>query len=224
MKNIKITAQTLETAGFTETQIDRYFKILDRKKYYGYDALTISDLQFLNSAKVAATKVDAAHKAALVAGRKNRISGKNPVENKKHYRFESMLVSVIDSLTDLAVDEVSCFSIVKNEKLRAFRLYQPVLDQVDTQQRGKFHRPEEDLIQLGLSFSGSRCVQFDADAAIKQMKSAFAEDWATKWEAIIQNLVLVAIPASDELEFTKYVRPEIEKLTREAFHSVNVAD
>ena len=221
---MKISAQILEISGFTQVQVDRYFQIQDRVKYYGIDGLTISDRQFLRSAKVAATKVDAAHKAALVAGRSNRISGKNPVENKKHYRFESMLVSVIDSLMDLAADEVSCFSIVKNEKLRAFRLYQPVLDQVDTQQRGKFLRPEADLIQLGISFSGSRCVQIDADAAIKQMKSAFAEDWNTSWEAYFQNLVLVAIPASDELEFTSVVRPEIEKLTREAFRSVNVAD
>ena len=222
MENTKITAQTLETAGFTETQIDRYYKILDLKKYYGFDALTVSDRQFLRSARVAVEKVATAHKAALVAGRKNRLSGKTPVETKKHYRWAAAELSVVNSLTDLAVDEVSCFAIVKQEILRALSLYQPVLDQVDTVHRFKFIQPELDLIQLGLTYSGSRIVQFDTVAAKNQLRLEFSEDWNSKWDNYFGEMPMVAIPMSDEIDYTRVVRPEIERLTREIYPSVVV--
>ena len=220
MENIKITAQKLEAAGFTQTQIDRYFKLLDRKKFYGYDALTISDHQFLRSAKSAVAKVEADHKAALVAGRKNRLSGKTPVETKKHYRWVQAEINALIAHADLAADEILCRIVVSKEILRALSLYQPVLDQVDTSKRTKFVKPCADLIDLGNTYSGSRVVQVDIAAVVSALRSEFPDDWNTSWVASFDSVQTVAIPLSDELNYTKYVRPEIERLTREIYPSV----
>ena len=220
MENIKITAQTLEAAGFTETQIDRYFKIRDRQKFYGFDALTISDRQFLRSARVAVDKVEKAHKAALVAGRKNRISGKTPVETKKHFRWVQAEINAHIAHADLAADEILCRTVVSKEILRALSLYQPVLEQVDTSKRSKFDQPYLDLVDLGNTYSGSRVVQVDTAAVASDLRSEFPDDWNTSWVASFESVQTVAIPLSDELNYTKYVRPEIERLTREIYPSV----
>ena len=220
MENTKITAQTLETAGFTETQIDRYFKILDRKKYYGFDALTVSDRQFLRSARVAVEKVATAHKAALVAGRKNRLSGKTPVETKKHYRWVQAVSKSWVSHADLAADEVLCHVLINNEILRALNLYQPVLDQIDTSKRFKFVQPCADLADLGSTYLSSRVVQIDNYAVASELRSEFTEDWNVGCETYFPNLKHVAISLSDELDFISVVRPEIERLTREIYPSV----
>ena len=219
MENIKITAQNLETAGFTEAQIDRYFKIIDRKKNHGYNALTISDRQFLHSARVAVEKTAAAHKAALVAGRKNRLSGKTPVETKKHYRWVEAEIEVFIAHTDLAADEILCRTIISKEILRALSLYQPVLDQLDTTKRHRFTQPYADLVDLGNTYSGSRVVPVDLDSVYEDLKSVFVTDWNKSWDAFYET-TSVAIPLSDELDYIEVVRPEIERLTREIFPSV----
>jgi len=220
MENIKITAQTLEAAGFTETQIDRYFKIRDRQKFYGFDALTISDRQFLRSARVVVDKVEKAHKVALVAGRKNRLSGKTPVETKKHYRWVQAEINAFIAHADLAADEVLCHAVVLKEVLRALSLYQPILSQVDTVHRSKFDKPCADLVDLGNTYSGSRVVQVDTAAVASALRSEFADDWNTRWDAYWGSEQMVAIPLSDELDYISVVRPEIERLTREIYPSV----
>jgi len=220
MENIKITAQNLETAGFTQAQIDRFFKILDRQRVHGYDSLTISDRQFRHSARIAVAKIEAAHKAALVAGRKNRLSGKTPVETKGHYRWVQAEIVTLTANTDLGADEILCRSIVLNEILRALSLYQPVLNQVDTVHRHKFNQPVEDLVDLGNTYVGSRVVQIDSSAMLSDLRSEFPDNWNTRWDAYYENVQTVAIPLSDELDYISVVRPEIERLTREIYPSV----
>jgi len=220
MENIKITAQTLEAAGFTETQIDRYFKIRDRQKFYGFDALTISDRQFLRSARVAVEKVEKAHKAALVAGRKNRLSGKTPVETKKHYLWVQAEMNAFIAHADLAADEILCRTVVLKEILRALSLYQPVLSQVDTVHRSKFDKPCADLVDLGNTFSGSRVAQVDTAAVASALRSEFADEWNTRWDAHYGSIQTVAIPLSDECEYISVIQPEIQRLTREIYPSV----
>jgi hypothetical protein len=50
MSNIKVTATLLESAGWTETQVDRYYKLLARKQQHGLNSLSISDRRFYLSA------------------------------------------------------------------------------------------------------------------------------------------------------------------------------
>jgi len=218
MENIKITAQKLEAVGFTETQIDRYFKIRDRQKFYGFDALTISDRQFLRSARVAVEKVEKAHKAAIVAGRKNRLSGKTPVETKKHYRLVQAEMNSFIAHADLTADEVLCHAVVLKEVLRALSLYQPVLDQIDTEHRFKFSQSCADLVDLGNTFSGSRVAQVDIAAVASALRSEFADEWNTRWD--FGSVQMVAIPLSYECEYISVVQPEIQRLTREIYPSV----
>jgi len=221
MENIKITAQTLEAAGFTETQIDRWFKLLDRKKFYGgYDALTISDRQFINSARTAVAKVEAAHKAAIVAGRKNCLSGKTPVETKKHYRWVQAEINSYIAHADLTADETLCHVLINNEILRALSLYQPTLDRTDTVHRFKFSQPCADLADLGNTFSGSRVVEFDHVASRNQLHSEFENEWNTRWDSYFENVQMVAIQLSDECEYISVIQPEIQRLTREIYPSV----
>jgi hypothetical protein len=220
METNKITAQALETAGFAQTQIDRYYEIQDRVRYYGFDALATSDRQFLRSAKSAVAKVDAAHKAALVAGRKNRLSGKTPVETKKHYRWVQAEINAFIAHADLAADEILCRTVVLNEILRALSLYQPVLDQVDTSKRSKFDQPYLDLVDLGNTYAGARVVQVDMAAVISTLRTETIDEWNTRWAAFYESVQMVAIPLSDELDYIRVVRPEIERLTREIYPSV----
>jgi hypothetical protein len=220
MENIKITAQTLEAAGFTETQIDRYFKLLDRKKLHGYNSLTVSDRQFINSARTAVAKVEAAHKVALAEGRKNRLSGKTPVETKKHYLWVQAEINSYIDHADLAADEILCHVLINNEILRALSLYQPTLDRTDTVHRFKFSQPCADLADLGNAYTGSRVVEFDHVASRNQLRSEFENEWNTRWDSYFENIQMVAISLSDELDYISFVRPEIERLTREIYPSV----
>lgn len=218
----KITAQKLEAAGFTQAEIDRWFQIQDRQRYYGRDGLTRSDRDFLGSAKKAVAKIEMDHQKALIAGAFNRLSGKTPLQEKSHYKWVKALRDSLKANTELAPNEVSCNEIIQDELLRALEIYQPKLDRMDTQIRSKFIKPVAELISLGTTFDYSRVVQIDSAAVRSELQSEFASEWNSAWDS--NNVEVVAILMEDEREFGDVVRPIIEGLTREIFRSVKVAD
>ena len=217
---MKINAQTLSAAGWSDAQIDRYYTLLDRKQTRGLAALSPDGRKHLRAAGEAVKAFENANLAALVAGRKNRLSGKNPVEGKKHYLWVEAEVAAHLAHTDLAVDEVSAMVIIKTEVLRALSLYQPVLSMTDTTKRSKFNQPMAELLELALTYSGARVAQLDHTAVEEALRAQFPTDWNDKWTGYYEKLQIVAIPLSEELEYTAYVRPEIERLTREIYPSV----
>jgi hypothetical protein len=219
---MKINAQTLSAAGWSDAQIDRYYTLLNRKQKHGLSALSPEGRRFLLSARQVVDTVEKAHTAALIAGRKNRLTGKNPVEGKKHYRWVEAEIAVYEANTELAVDEINAFVIIKKEMLRALSLYQPVLDMLDTTKRAQFNPPVAELLNLATTYSGARVAQFDYAAVEQMLRSEFPNDWNDKWTGYYEKLQIVAIPLSDELDFISVVRPEIERLTREIYPSVAV--
>ena len=176
----------------------------------------------MRSARQAVEAVEKAHTAALVAGRKNRLSGKNPVEGKKHYRWVEAEIAVYEANTELAVDEINAYVIIKKEILRALSLYQPVLSMLDTTKRNQFKPPIAELLSLATTYPGARVARFDNAAAEEALRNEFPDDWNDKWTNHYEELQIVAIPLSDELDYIGVVRPEIERLTREIYPSVAV--
>ena len=217
---MKINAQNLAVAGYTEAQIDRYYTLLNRKQKHGLSALSPDGRRFLLSARKAVDTLEAAHQAALVAGRKNRLGGKSPVEGKLHYRWVEAKIAAHLDHTDLAVDETSAHAVVNKEVLRALRLYQPVLDMVDTSKRNVFDRAMNDLLDLANTYEGARVAHFDGAAVEETLKTEFPNSWNDKWSNNHGDFSAVAIPLSDELDFISVIRPEIERLTRETYPSV----
>lgn len=217
---MKINAQTLALAGWSDEQIDRYYTLLNRKQKHGLTALSPEGRSFMRSARQAVETVEKAHTAALVAGRKNRLTGKTPVEGKKHYRWVEAEIAVYEANTELAVDEINAYVIIKKEILRALSLYQPVLSMLDTTKRNQFKAPIAELLSLALTYPGARVARFDNTAAETALRAEFPEDWNDRWTNHYEELQIVAIPLTDELDYTTYVRPEIERLTREIYPSV----
>ena len=217
---MKINAQTLTAAGWTDAQIDRYYTLLDRKQTRGLAALTPDGRKHLRAARQAVDTLEAAHQAALVAGRKNRLSGKKPVEGKLHYRWIETEIVAHVAHTDLGVNEISAMVIIKREVLRALSLYQPVLDMLDTTKRSQFNTPMTELLELATAYTGARVAQFDYAAVEQVLRNEFPNDWNDKWNGYYEKLNIVVIPLSDELDFVSVVRPEIERLTREIYPSV----
>jgi hypothetical protein len=217
---MKINAQTLSAAGWSDEQIDRYYTLLDRKQTRGLTALSPEGRRFLRTARQAVETLEAAHQTALVAGRKNRLTGKNPVEGKKHYRWIETEIAAHIAHTDLGVNEISAMVIIKREVLRALSLYQPVLDMLDTTKRSQFNAPMAELLELATTYPGARVARFDNLAAEEVIRAEFPNDWNDNWTGYYEKLNIVAIPLSNELDFISVVRPEIERLTREIYPSV----
>jgi hypothetical protein len=222
---MKINAEILEFAGYTEVQIDRYFNLLDRKIRHGLSALSVNDRRFYNKCRVDADAANKKLEAQLVAARKVKISGKRPVETKEHYRWVSCYLNTLREVVDVTVGEVSALVIILEEELRALSKYQPVLDQVDTSKRSKFRQPKKDLLDLAAAVG--RVAYLDEVEVHERTKQEFAEIWKDKWDESFAAKGLgwgknAIIPDSFELEFREIVRAEMETLTREVFPSVEV--
>ena len=222
---MKINAEILELAGYTEAQIDRYFKLLDRKIRFGLSALSVNDRRFYNKCRVDADAVNNKLEAQLVAACKVKISGKRSVESKEHYRWISCYLDTIREVVDVTVGEVSALVVILEEELRALSKYQPVLDQIDTSKRSKFSQPKKDLLDLAAAVG--RVFYLDEAEVHNRTKQEFADSWSTKWDESFAENGLgwgknAIIPDSFELEFREIVRSEMETLTREVFPSVEV--
>lgn len=214
-------AELLDFSGYTEAQIERYYKLVNRKRQNGFGALTVSDRRFLLKARAdvdnAQQKLDEAIKQAA----RVRVTGRQPVENKLHFRWVATELQIARELVEIAPGEVSAYVVFKEEVLRALEKYQPVLDQVDTSKRRKFNPLEAELLSIAAGLG--RVANFDKDAFGQQLAAEFGEHWDQNWSSGLGSssaLFGAVISDTDELEFRQLVRDEVEKLTREVYPSV----
>jgi hypothetical protein len=223
-KNLKNNfADLLDFAGYTEAQIDRYYKLVARKRNHGHGSLNVSDRRFLLKAVADVRTAEAKLEAQLTASRRARVSGKQPVESKLHYRWIDTEREIATELIETTPGEVSAYVIIREEQLRALSKYQPVLDQVDTTKRSLFNTTEAEVLTLAAQFG--RVAQFDKVAFTKQLAEVFDSEWNDKWSSGLgadgDNHGAV-IPDTFELEFRELVRAQVDNFTRTVFPSVTV--
>jgi hypothetical protein len=214
MSNIKVTATLLESAGWTEAQIDRYYKLLDRKMQRGLSALSVSDRRFYNSALPACSKAQSAIDKAIREGQTRRVSGKQPVETKLHYRYcQADMLNYLQQAELLPGEELAIV-IIRQEQMRALTIYQPILDQVDTTRRGQFDVTEAEFLDLAAALG--RHLPYDGVAHKTAMKQEFADTWNDRWTIYYDRLAsnAVALDGQDALEFRAIVRPAVEQFIR----------
>jgi hypothetical protein len=225
---MKVTAQRLEEAGYTQDQIDRYYKLLNRKTKLGLDALTVNDRRFYNKCRVDNHKMEALRIKQLAAAKTRVVSGKQPVETKLHYRWIETDLALLNQLTDLAPGEVNATAILLEEELRALRKYQPVLDQVDTSKRGKTLPVTQSMLEYARVYG--RVAMFDYDTYVQELKKAFPEHTAN-WDVNDEKCFyrnrayrsIVLIPDSLERGFREMVQDEMDLVVRTAFPSVEAS-
>jgi len=212
-------ALILESAGWTQSEIDALFVAYDRRRYYGYDSLTIEQRKLILRAKAVPVKVAKAKTAAKV-----RVTGRQPVQTKLHYRWTAFEMATLTELVETVPGEVSAFLIFKEETIRALEIYQPVLDQIDTCQRFKFIPLEGEMLEIAAELG--RVANFDRDEFIGRVATEFAEDFRPafyqSWGSSTQKYGAV-IPDSEVNEFRALVRAEVEKMTRTVYPSVVAA-
>lgn len=216
---MKTTTELLELAGYTEAQIDRYTKCMKRKKA---GTLTIADRRFYLQAQGDARKAEAALEQAVKAAQTRKVSGRQPVETKLHYRWVVAELELARGMVELAPGEVSGLVIMLEEYLRAMDKYQPVLDQIDTSKRHFFHPVERELLQIAAGLG--RMGTFDHAEFQARLKATFSDNWNPVWDeryerGAYDNAIL---PEGEELEFRAVVRAEMERLVRDVFPSVKV--
>ena len=213
-------ADLLDFAGYTEAQVDRYYKLVNRKRNYGPGSLNISDRRFMLKAVAEASAAEAKLDAQIAAAQRTRVSGKQPVESKLHYRWLQTEAETAAQLIEVTPGEVSAYVIIREEQLRALSKYQPVLDQVDTTKRSLFNTTEAELLTIAAQFG--RVANFDEVAFMKQLATAFDGDWNDKWTAGLgsKGSLGAVIPDTFELEFRELVRAEVDTFTRTVFPSV----
>ena len=222
---MKINAQTLSAAGWSDAQIDRYYTLLDRKQARGLAALSPEGRAFLRSARTAVDAYEAARIADLAAASKRRVNGVQPVETKLHYRWTAAEADAVTRYIEMAPYEVSALQIVKTEICLALSKYQPILDQIDTSKRGKFDPAIAELLQEAAVFAGARLAQFDFDGFTGELKTTFEDKWNSAWDAHYEMMAgqNIVFSDTDELEYREVVRATVERLVREVFPSVTAA-
>lgn len=216
-------AELLDLAGYTEAQVDRYFKLVNRKRENGIGALTVSDRRFLLKARADVDNANKKLDEAIKQAGRVRVSGRQPVETKLHFRWVQTEVELARGLVETAPGEVSAYVVFKEEVLRALEKYQPVLDQVDTSKRRKFNPLEAELLSIAASLG--RVANFDKDAFGQQLATEFDGHWDENWTSGLGSSSAhfgAVVSDADELEFRQLVRDEVEKLTREVYPSVTV--
>ncbi len=214
-------ADLLDLSGYTEAQIDRYFKLVNRKRKNGLGALTVSDRRFLLQARSDVDNAQQQLAEAVKQAARVRVSGRQAVETKLHYRWVVAELQIGRSLVETAPGEVSAYAVFKEEVIRALEKYQPVLDQVDTSKRRKFNPLEAELLLLAAGLG--RVANFDKNAFGQQLAAEFGEHWDQNWSSGLGSSSAhfgAVISDTDELEFRQLVRDEVEKLTREVYPSV----
>jgi hypothetical protein len=218
MTNVKVTAALLETAGWTEPQVARYYKLLSRKQAHGLSSLSIADRRFYNSAAVACDKAQAAIDKDLRAAQTRRVSGKQPVETKLHYRFKLAELLNYQQRAELLPGEELAIVIIREEQMRALELYQPVLDQVDTSRRHQFSQVTEvELLELA-AVLGRPLANYDSESHLAALRDEFEGEvsWDGRWDEYYTRITrsTVALNGEDALAFRAEVRPVVEAFTR----------
>jgi hypothetical protein len=214
---MKNTTELLELAGYTETQIDRYAKCLKRKKA---GTLTIADRRFYLAAQGAARKAEGALELALREAQTRKVSGRQPVETKLHYRWQLAELEIVRNLVDLTSGEVSALVIILEEYLRAMSKYQPVLNQIDTTKRHKFNDLERDLLEIAAGLG--RVAPLDVATLNAELQAVFPDSWNPAWDKYYSARCNLNAMFSDteELEYRAVVRAEMERAVREIYPSV----
>lgn len=218
---MKLTSDLLELAGYTEAQIDRVFKLLARKQQFGPQSLSVNDRRFMLKAQSDCKTANGKLETEIKAAQKRRVSGKQPVEIKLHYRWTVAEVTLCPHFADLATGEIAAFQILREEVLSALEIYQPVLDQVDTSKRGKFNAFFVEMMELAAALG--RSANFDWEGLRASLKYEFPENWNTAWDTHYSAGNFPAygvLSGNDIVDFRDLVRPEIERLTRETYPSV----
>ena len=211
MSNVKVTAALLESAGWTETQVDRYYKLLARKQQHGLNSLSISDRRFYLSAVPACGQAQTAIDKAIRDGQTRRVSGKQPVETKLHYRFCLADLLNYQQRAELLPGEELAIVILRQEHLRALTIYQPVLDQVDTCRRGQFDATETELLDLA-AVLGRPLTNYDSVGHREAMRTEFELNWNERWAYGTSSVT--ALSGDDALAFRAEVRPLVEQFVR----------
>jgi len=217
---MKNTTELLELAGYTETQIDRYAKCLKRKKA---GTLTIADRRFYLAAQGAARKAEGDIEQAIRAAQTRKVTGRQPVETKGHYRWVAADLEIVRELVDTTSGEVSALVIILEEYLRAMSKYQPILNQIDTTKRGAMAPIETELMTLAASLG--RVTPLDSATLINRLQATFPDTWKPSWETYYTSRSNLNAVFSDteELEYRAVVRAEMERAVREIYPSVTVA-
>lgn len=218
MSNTKVTAALLESAGWTEAQVERYYKLLGRKQAHGLTSLSIADRRFYNSAAVACAKAQAAIDQDLREAQGRRVSGKQPVETKLHYRFKLAELLQYTQRAELLPGEELAIVIIREEQMRALELYQPVLDQVDTSRRHQFSQVTEvELLELA-AVLGRPLSNYDSVGHLTALRDEFEGEvsWDNRWDEYYTRITrsVVALTGEDALAFRAEVRPVVEAFTR----------
>jgi len=206
-------ARILEAAGWDQAEIDSYFAACDRRRYYGYDSLTVDQKKLVLRAKGAPAKV-----AEAKAANKIRAIGRQPVQSKLHYRWVVVEKETLTELVEVAPGEVSAFAIFKDEVIKALEVYQPILSRVDTIGRFKFIPLEGEMLEIAAAIG--RVADFDRQEFIARMAVEFPDDYRpefyTNWGSDDHPYGAV-ISESDVEEFRGLVRGCVEKMTREVY-------
>jgi hypothetical protein len=217
---MKINAQTLSAAGWSDNQIDRYYTLLDRKQTRGLAALSPEGRRFMQSARAAVEDFETQRQADLVAASKRKVSGKQPVESKLHYRWCAAEVELVGQFLELSPGEISAYQIVKDEECKALAKFQPVLDQIDTSKRFRVDQVIAEVMELALVMKGARVAQADSEGFFAAIFPLFESEWNTKWGRYEGTNRSVVFSDTEELEFRAVVRPLLEQATRAAYPSI----
>ena len=215
MTNTKVTAALLDSAGWSEPQVDRYYKLLARKQAHGLSALSVEDRRFYNSAAAACNKAQTAINKAVREGQTRRMSGKQPVETKLHYRFLLADKLNFQARAELLPAEELAIVIILEEQMRALELYQPVLDQVDTCRRRAFDPILMDLLELA-AVTGRPLTNYDSLGHQEALRADFADSWNERWSEYYGRTTgsPVALSGDEALAFRAEVRAVTEHFTR----------
>jgi hypothetical protein len=222
---MKINAQTLALAGYTEAQIDRYYTLLARKQKHGQAALSPDGRRFMINASTAIKKFETQRQADLVAAAKRKVTGKQPVENKLHYRWCVAETELIGNFLEMSPGEVSAYRIIKEEEYLALSKYQPVLHRPDAAQRHKFNVLFDELSEVANALTGAREAQYNGEGFVAALRGIFEVEgnWKDTWDKFYQARRNVVFADTDETEFRAYVKPLMESATRTIYTSVKVA-
>ena len=222
---MKINAQTLALAGWSDEQIDRYYTLLNRKQKHGLAALSPDGRRFMRSAGEVVKAFETQRQADLVAAAKRKVTGKQPVEFKLHYRWCVAETELIGNFLEMSPGEVSAYRIIKEEEYLALSKYQPILHRPDAAQRHKFNVLFDELSEVANALTGARDAQYNGEGFAAALRDIFEVDsnWKDTWDKFYQARRNVVFADTDETEFRAYVKPLMELATRTNYSSVKVA-
>ena len=210
MSVIKITAQILESQGWTDGQVEDYFKTLNQKQKRGSETLSARQRRLLRDGRTAAE--------AYNKGLKKAAGGKMELTDKKHYRWLSFENDLLTKYTKLEADEVSFDVIFNDEMLKSLRKLAPTLDTKDTNQRHKFNRIKDELRDFAAAFG--RVADIDNKQIVTELSSEFAEDWKRTWSDWRQMRDAIAISKADEEALREEIAAEIDLLAPNVWVSI----